>query len=174
MFAATTLLPNAFAPFPNAQFSGAANPDTSFVMYQRYRDLAMEMIDTNSPNLFYRVYENSEGSHNGEGLHEKFIYQGASILDISVGLLDFPWFAADANPLQEITQLQLQQLTNVEMLPLIAHRLRQIANFSATLPPYTRYYHYVGVDGVRALTISDEFNGIKMNIILTHVEDTGF
>jgi hypothetical protein len=170
MFTAT--VPNAFAPFPHAQFTATANPDTSFAMYQRYRDVAMELIDSNSPNLFYRVYENSRDSHNGEGLHEKFLYQGKAILDISVGLLDYPWFAADANPVQEITQLQLQQLANVETNPLIAHRLRQISNFSATLPPYTRYYHYTGPDGTRALTINDEFNGVKMNVILTHVEET--
>lgn len=167
----TATLPNVFTPFPNAQFSTRVNPETSFAMYSRYRDMAMTLIDTNSPEIFYRVYNNADNSHNGEGFHEKFIYRGQSVLDLSVGLLDFPWFAADGNPLNEITQLQLQQMTNVEVVPLIAHRLRQIANFAATLPPYTRYYHYLGADGVRALTISDEFNGIKLNCILSHTEE---
>lgn len=158
--------------FPRAQFSARANPETSFVMYTRYRDLAASLIDTNNPELIYRVYENAQDSYNGEGVHEKFIYRGQSVVDVSVGLLDYPWFAADGNPLNEITFVQLQQLANSETIPLIAHRLRAVANFAATLPPYTRYYHYMGTDGVRALTISDEFNGIKMNCILTHAEET--
>lgn len=157
--------------FPRAQFSARANPETSFVMYTRYRDLASSLINTNNPELIYRVYENDPGSYNGEGIHEKFVYRGQSVTDVSVGLLDYPWFAADGNPLNEITFVQLQQLANSETTPLIAHRLRMIANFAATLPPYTRYYHYVGSDGVRALTLSDEFNGIKMNCILTHTDE---
>lgn len=150
-----------------------ANPETSFAMYSRYRDTALALIDTNSPQLFYRVFENEPLSYNGEALHEKFIYQGKSILDISVGNPDFPWQAADANPLCEITQQQLHELALLETDPLIAHRLQILSNFSTTLlaPPFTRYYHYVGLDGTRALTISDEFNAVKMNIILTYKEE---
>lgn len=160
--------------FPNAQFSTRANPETSFTMYSRYRDVAMGLIDTNSQELFYRAFSNTPDSYNGEGMHEKFIYQGQSILDISVGLLDFPWFAADGNPLNEITLVQLQRLANTESNPLIAHRLHCLVSFSQTLPMHTRYYHYVGHDGVRALTISDEFNGIKMNCILSHMEEMAY
>lgn len=173
MFTATLQQPavNATTTFHRAQFSTRANPETSFVMYSRYRDVAMALINSNSLELIYRVYENALESYNGEGVHEKFIYRGQSVMDVSVGLLDYPWFAADGNPLNEITFVQLQQLANSETSPIVAHRLRQLANFAATLPPYTRYYHYTGIDGVRALTLNDEFNGIKMNCILTHVEN---
>ncbi len=160
--------------FPNAQFTARANPDTSFIVYSRYRELALALIDTNSQEIFYRVFHNAPESYNGEGLHEKFIYRGQSVLDISVGLLDFPWFAADGNPLNEITFAQLQQLANMEDNPLVGHRLHCIANFALTLPLHTRYYHYIGHDGVRAITICDEFNGIKMNCIITHCEDQHF
>ena len=76
--------------------------------------------------------------------------------------------------MNEITQVQLQLLANMEIDPTIAQRLRQIANFSAMLPPYTRYYHYAGMDGTRALTVSDEFNGVKFNCILSHAEEPLF
>ena len=167
MFTAT--FPNVVKPaspavsaFPHAQFTARAHPDTSFLVYSRYRELAMGLIDTNSQEIFYRAFENAPDSYNGEGIHEKFIYRGQSVLDISVGLLDFPWFAADGNPLNEITFAQIQQLANMEHDSLIAHRLHTIANFAMSLPLHTRYYHYVGPDGVRAITICDEFNGIKM------------
>jgi hypothetical protein len=157
--------------FPHAQFSARANPDTSFVMYSRYRELATSLIDTNSPEIFYRAFSNMPESFNGEGMHEKFIYRGQSVLDISVGLLDFPWYAGDSSPLNEITFTQLMQLANSEGNPLVAHRLHCISNFAHTLPLQTRYYHYVGHDGMQAITINDEFNGIKMNCIITHYED---
>jgi hypothetical protein len=131
----------------------------------------MGLIDTNSPEIFYRVFNNAVDSYNGEGIHEKFIYRGQSVLDVSVGSLDYPWFAADSNPLNEIQILQLQQLANNEASPLISWRLRAIANFAATLPPYTRYYHYSGLDGTRAITVVDEFNGVKLNCILTFTEE---
>lgn len=170
----TPLAQTTLKPFPSAQFTSVANPDTSFVMYSRYRELALHLINTENPEVFYRTYYNEKDSYNGEGVHEKFVYRGQAILDLSVGLLDFPWFAADGNPLNEITQVQLQNLANTEFSPQIALRLRQISNFAATLPPYTRYYHYTGLDGTRALTVCDEFNGIKLNCILTHTEESIF
>ena len=69
--------------FPNAQFTTRANPDTSFIVYSRFRELALALIDTNSQEIFYRVFHNAPESYNGEGLHEKFIYRGQSVLDIS-------------------------------------------------------------------------------------------
>jgi hypothetical protein len=176
MFTAT--LPTALTtslntPVAAPTLSLRANPETSYVTYQRYRDVAMSLIDTNSPNLFYRVYENEQNSYNGIGLHEKFLYQGQSILDISMGMLDFPWYAADGNPLNEISQEQLHEMAMVETDPLIADRLLTLSNFSLTLSPapFTRYYHYLGVDGTRALTVVDEFNAVKLNIILTFTEE---
>ena len=168
--ALTTSL-NTLPATPN--LSLRANPETSYVVYQRYRDVALSLIDTNSQELFYRVYENDQNSYNGIGLHEKFLYQGQSVLDISMGMLDFPWYAADGNPLNEISQEQLHDLAMVETDPLIADRLLALSNFSLTLAPapFTRYYHYVGADGVRALTMVDEFNAVKLNIILTFTEE---
>lgn len=167
------ITPTNLPSFPNAQFTNRVNPVSSFDMYASYRELAQELIDTNSAEIFYRVYHNAEGSFNGEGVHEKFIYRGQSVLDVSMGLLDYPWFAADGNPLNEITLQQLHQLANVETTPIVAWRLRQMANFANLLPTYTRYYHYVGQDGVRAVTLCDEFNSIKMNCIVSHVEEDG-
>lgn len=154
--------------FPRSQFTTIVNPQTSYLIYNRYRSLAMSLIDLDNPEIFYRMFDNELNSHNGEGIHEKFIYQGQSILDLSVGLLDFPWFAADINALNEITEQQLQQLANKEQSIIVAPRLRAIANFVALLPRYTRIYHYAGLDGVRSLTISDEFNGVKLNAILSY------
>ncbi len=173
----TATLPNVYNPFPqgqtfpNARFTGRANQETSMAMYLRYREMALGLIDTNSPEIFYRAFNNDPDSSNGEGLHEKFIYRGQSILDISVGMLDYPWFSADGNPTQEITQHQLQLLANAETVPVVAWRLRAIANFAANLPMYTRYYHYVGLDGVRAITIEDEFNAVKFACVLTFVSE---
>lgn len=150
--------------------TGIANPQTSLDTYTRFRDLGKELIDTNSPGIYYRAYYNDEGSHNGEGVHEKFIYEGKSVLDVSMGLLDFPWWAADANPLNEITRDQLVVMANTETNPLIQWRLNVIAHFANTLMPHVRYYHFE-CQGVRALTMCDEFNGVKLNVILTHTEE---
>lgn len=156
---------------PMPTFTGSANPQTSLETYTRFRDLGMELIDTNSSQIFYRVYQNDEGSCNGDGVHEKFIYHGQAVLDVSMGLLDFPWYAADGNPMNEITRDQLSLLANTELNPLVAWRLRVVCNFVSTLLPHVRYFHYTGPDGVRALTISDEFNGVKMNVIMSHTEE---
>lgn len=155
---------------PLSTLTGIANPQTSFETYTRFRDLGMELIDTNSQNIFYRVYHNEDHSHNGEGVHEKFIYNSQSVLDVSMGLLDFPWYAADANPMNEITRDQLIMMANTESNPLIAWRLNVIAHFAVTLLPHIRYYHYT-CGGVRAFTMTDEFNGVKLNVILTHTEE---
>ncbi len=154
--------------YPKSHFTSVVNPETSYLLYERYRVLALGLIDLDNPEIFYRTFYNEQDSYNGEGIHEKFIYQGQAILDLSVGLLDFPWFAADGNPYNEITALQLQQLANTEQSIIVAPRLRAMATFVALLPPYTRIYHYSGLDGVRSLTLNDEFNGVKLNCILSY------
>lgn len=153
-----------------------ANPETTFAKYQQFRNVIPELINTNSSELFYRSYENEPDSFNGDGLHEKFIHQGQSILDISMGQLDFPWHAADANPANEISQSQLQFMAANETDPLIVHRLQVLSNLASFLPPtpFTRYYHYQGMDGVRALTVCDDINSVKLNVILTYTEELVF
>lgn len=140
---------------------------TTDELFQNYRQMAYGLIDITNPELFYKVYENAPGSHNGYGVHEKIIHNGMSVIDVSFGRLDFPWSAADANQFNEISYEQLQVLANNELNSVVSPRLRAIATFAASLPPYTHYYHYVGRDGVRALTIDDELNAIKFNCILT-------
>lgn len=153
-----------------AQFTSHVNPQTSYLVYGQYRTLAMALVNVDSPEIFYKTYFNEQNSHNGDGVHEKYIYQGQAILDLSVGVIDFPWFAADANPFNEISNMQLQQMAANEMSLVVAPRLRAIADFMLLQPPFTRLYYYSGTDGVRSLTVSDEFNGVKMNVILTHGE----
>lgn len=155
---------------PLMNFTGFANPQSSFPEYKRYRELGLALIETNSSNIFYRVHHNEDPS-NGEGIHEKFIYNGKSVLDVSMGRLDYPWYAADGNHLNEITRDQLTLMANQELNPLVANRLRILSHFAATLLPHVRYFHYQGADGTRALTVSDEFNGVKLNCILTHTEE---
>lgn len=154
--------------FPKAQFTSQASPETSYLVYGQYRQLALSLINVDNPEIFYRTYYNAEKSYNGDGVHEKFIYQGQSILDLSVGLLDFPWHAADSNPINEITVAQLQQLAHSETSLIVSPRLNAIANFILHQPTFTRVYYYRGVDGTVAITINDEFNGVKMNCILTY------
>lgn len=153
-----------------AQFTSHVNPQTSYLVYGQYRELALSIVNVDSPDIFYKSYYNGIDSHNGDGVHEKFIYQGQSVLDLSVGMLDYPWFAADGNPFNEITSLQLHQLAQSEKSLVVLSRLQVLANFMLLQPTYTRLYYYSGVDGVKSLTVSDEFNGVKMNIILTYGE----
>lgn len=173
----TDTLPNALntlAPInSNTMLSVPTNPETTYDKYQQFRDVIPELINVNSSEIFYRAHENEEGSYNGEALHEKFIYQGQSIVDISMGQLDFPWHAADANPICEISTMDLQTLAMMESNPLIAHRLNALVNLSRLLlpTPFTRYYHYQGLDGVRAVTIVDVANSVKFNAIITHTEN---
>lgn len=140
-------------------------------LHQQYRVMATGLIDVTNPSVFYRLMQNDPNGYNGQGVHEKFIYNGMSVVDVSFGNLDYPWFAADANPSNEITLDQLQSLANMEHNPIVSPRLRAIANFAQQLPPYTRFYHYVGRDGIRAVTIEDQFNCIKFNCILTQCFD---
>lgn len=136
-------------------------------LYAKCRDLVFSLVDTTSPDIYYRVYENSQDSYNGFGLHEKLIQNGMSIVDISIGTLDYPWFAADANQLNEVSMIELQQLANRETDISVSPKLRAIANFVAKLPPYLKFYHYHGLDGTRAVTVEDVLNNIKFNVILT-------
>lgn len=140
---------------------------TAQELHQQYRVLATSLIDVTNPSVFYRLLQNDPNGYNGHGVHEKFIYNGMSVVDVSFGNLDYPWFAADANANNEITLDQLQSLANFEKNPIVSPRLRAIANFALQLPPYTRFYHYVGRDGIRAITIDDQFNCIKLNCIIT-------
>lgn len=137
-------------------------------LYQRFRVMAAGLTDLTHANIYYRVMYNDQDSFNGCGVHEKFIYNGMSIIDVSIGLLDFPWYAADANANNEISLYDLQLLANNELDPVVSPRLRAIAVFAEGLPMHVHYYHYVGRDGIRALTIEDPFNNIKFNCILTH------
>lgn len=167
----TDTLPNPTGLFNiNSLFAGQS-VTTTYDTYVRYRDVAMSLVNTNNPEIFYRMFPNVQGSINGEGIHESLLYNGRAIVDVSAGLLDFPWFAADAAQTNEISRDTLQQLIATETMPHVAWRLRQLAAFATLLPLYVRYYYYIGPDGVRALTIVDEFSSIKMNCILTHVED---
>lgn len=136
-------------------------------LHDSYRTTAFGLIDVSNPALFYRVHHNAADSFNGPGVHEKLIYNGMSVIDVSRGNLDFPWFTADANPMNEITCDDLQALANSEIDLVVSPRLRAIADFATTLPPYTRYYHYRGRDGVRCLVVEDSINLIKMSCVLT-------
>lgn len=155
------------------QFPGSIFGTTQFViqtpeeLHASYRTTAFGLIDVSNPSLFYRVHHNAEGSFNGQAVHEKLIYNGMSVIDVSRGNLDFPWFTADANPMNEISREALQVLANNEMDLVVSPRLRAIADFATTLPPYTRYYHYRGRDGVRCLVVDDPINLIKMSCVLT-------
>ena len=174
----TDTLPNALntlTPLSNAatNLSVPSNPETTFDKFQQFRDIVPELINTNSPDIFYRAHVNEDDSANGEGLHEKFIYQGQSVVDISMGQLDYPWHAADANPACEIGLFELQSLAVLETNPVIAHRLQTLVTLSQTLlpTPFTRYYHYQNSYGVRAITIVDVINSVKLNVVITHTEN---
>lgn len=154
--------------FTSAQFTSILNPATSYSVYDRYRSFAMTLLDTTDPELYYKPLYNAIDSFNGEGLHEKFVYHGRSILDVSIGLLDYPWYSADASPQNEITAEYLQMLANNARDLMVAPKLRAIANFVSQLPSYTRLYYYEGVDCVKAITVVDEFNGVKFAYQLSH------
>lgn len=154
--------------FPPTQFLTINNPVNTYTVYERYRAFAMALLDTTSPELYYRTTYNAPNSFNGEGVHEKFIFRGKSVLDLSMGNLDFPWFVADVYAFNEKSIDQLLAIANAEADLVVAPKLRSIVNFIYTLPPYTRVYYYEGMDGSKAITISDEFNGVKFNYDLTY------
>lgn len=142
----------------------------SMELYQKYRDMALSMINPTNPEINYIVKNNSDiPGASGYGLHEKFIHYGRSVIDLSVGELHFPWVAADADPRNEISATRLQQLANQETNPLTAGRLRKIANFASWLPSYTRIYYYKSADGsVKSVTLEDEMNQVKFNMIVSY------
>lgn len=152
---------------------GVSNQSTqsiSIELYQKYRDMALGMINPNNPEINYVVKNNTDNPGSaGYGLHEKFIHYGRSVIDLSVGELHFPWVAADADPANEISATRLQQLANQETNPLIAGRLRKIANFASWLPSYTRIYYYRSSDGgTKSVTLEDEMNQVKFNMIVSY------
>lgn len=148
----------------------ANNRSISLELYNQYRDMALTMINTNNPELNYIALDNSViPGCDTYGLHEKFIHYGRAVIDLSVGEPYYPWVAADADPANEITSSRLQQLANTESNPLIAGRIRKIANFVAWMPSYTRIYFYTSGDGnVKSITIEDEMNLVKFNMIVSY------
>lgn len=153
--------------------AGVINPIVSSItmeLYDQYRQLALSMININNPEICYSVENNSDivGAV-GYGIHERFIHYGRSVIDLSVGELHFPWEAADADGNNFVTVDKLQQIANTTTNPLVAGRIRKIANFVARMPAYTKCYYYHSRDGsVKAVTVEDEMNMVKFNMIVSY------
>lgn len=160
--------PNFGAFIPAPPVLNQSNYATAVELYNSYREIALALVDVRSPDINYKVYSNKiQTSTIGYGIHEKLIKNGRSIIDLSVGELDFPWTAADAIPGTTIEYTDLVILANMESDPIIAGRLRRLLAFVQALPPYTKLYHYVGVNGVRAITIKDPYNKVKFNMVIS-------
>ena len=152
---------------------GIVNPIVSSItieLYDQYRALALSMINPNNPELSYIVENNSDiPGAVGYGIHEKFVHYGCSVIDLSVGALHYPWVGADVDPNNYVTSDRLQQIANAETNPLIAGRIRKIANFTARMPVYTKCYYYRSHAGaVKAVTVEDEMNLVKFNMIVSY------
>ena len=170
MFTAyNTTTPQTNFGFNNAFDQPLTPSGISMELYNRYRDVFTGLVNSSNPELIYRAIGNSDDSFNGYGLHEKLIHNGRSVVDISVGVLDFPWSAADAYQGTEITLEMLEGIAMDEEVFYVASRLQSIVTLVRDLPPYTRIFYYVGRDGTRAVTIDDEFNLVKANAIVSYV-----
>lgn len=153
----------------NSAFNIPMTPSPiSMEIYNLCRDAILGLINTAGSGVAYRAIGNDENSFNGYGLHEKIIHCGRSVVDLSVGTLDFPWSAADAYPESEITLSALEEIAFDEENFYIANRLHTLIRLIQNLPPYTKVYYYVGRDGTRAVTIDDAFNLVKANIIVSY------
>lgn len=140
----------------------------SLDLYNQCRETILSLINTGDVNVVYRAIGNAENSFNGYGLHEKIIHGGRSVVDLSVGVLDFPWSAADAYPESEVSLDVLEGVAFDEDNFTIANRLHSIVRLVQNLPPYVRVYYYTSRDGTRAVTIEDEFNLVKANLIINY------
>lgn len=130
----------------------------------------MGLVDTTDPELIYRVYYNAPGSFNDEGMHEQYVRRGNSVLDLSVGVLDYPWLAADVNNSNETTAMQLMEYASVQHSMLVAYRIRSIAQFVTTLPLHTRVYYYSNNSGCVVITVCDDLNNIKFSHMLKNYD----
>lgn len=139
-------------------------------LYNQYRTFAMGLVDTTDPELFYKVYYNAVNSYNGDGMHEQYVRRGNSVLDLSVGPLDYPWIAADVNGSNETTVDRLMELAGLQHSMLVAYRIRLIAQFVSTLPLQTRIYYYSNNSGGVVITVSDEINCIKFSHMLNNYD----
>ena len=144
-----------------------SNCEVSMRLFNAYRNTAISVMPITQPDVYYKVYHNAPDSPNGTGIHEKFIHHGFVVVDVSVGVLDFPWVCADSSQQNEIMLGSLAAIANIERDPIIAGRLRQLAVFAQTLPVYTKFYYYRGEDGVRSLTVVDTSNEVKMNLLIS-------
>ena len=135
-------------------------------LYNQYRTFAMGLVDVTDPELFYKVQYNATDSYNEEGMHEQYVRRGSSVLDLSVGVLDYPWLAADVTNSNETTIERLMELATIQHSMLVAYRIRSIAQFVSTLPMHTRVYYYSNTSGGVVITVSDELNGIKFSHML--------
>lgn len=150
-------------------FSTVLTPSAvSMDLYNQCRETILGLINTSDPSVVYRAIGNAENSFNGYGLHEKIIHGGRSVVDLSVGVLDYPWSAADAYPDSEVSVDVLEGIAFEEDNFTIATRLHSIVRLVQNLPPYVHVYYYTGRDGTRAVTIDDEFNLVKANIIISY------
>lgn len=140
----------------------------SVALFDEYREAFTGLFAISEGGYYHHVRNNASDSLNGYGLHEKYIHNGRSVMDVSVGVLDFPWTAADANFRSEISLSYLEQLASEEEDDTTATRMYSIISFCAHLPPYTRIFYFSGSDGTKAITLVDDFNLIKANAIVSY------
>lgn len=147
-----------------------ASQSISIELYRKYREIALSLLPIGNPDLNYVVNSNDDiPGAIGYGIHEKFIHYGRSIIDLSVGDVHYPWVAADEDANNEISVSRLRELSESETNLMVATRLKVLANFAAWLPSYTRFYFYRSRDNsVKALTIEDEMNQVKFNMIVNY------
>lgn len=151
---------------PSSQFV----PNLTLELYQHYRALVHSLINTADPQISYLVSRNSDiPGAQGYGVHERFVHYGRSVVELSVGELHYPWVAADGYPNTGVTPAQLLALAEVEPNELIEYRLRTIAAFAMSQPAYVRCYYYCNANGtVKAVTVEDEMNMLKFNMLVSH------
>lgn len=138
-------------------------------VYQYYRAFLSTVINMNSPQLQMKKFICNNLFNSGlNGVHEKFIHFGRSVADLSIGELEYPWMAADADKHNEVSVMNFDRLAAGETNPIVAERMWMISHFVHSFPTAPRIYFYKGSEStVVSVTLVDELNKIKFNYMPT-------
>lgn len=142
-------------------------------LFNLYKSFLSTVVNTNSPHLMVNSILNENLYNTGKGgRHDQYIHHGRRIADLSMGELQYPWAAADADRKNECDLINFDRRAASMTDPIISQRLWAVASFVRTLQQQTgvvpRIYFYKNMDGsVVSVTLVDEINEIKFACLVS-------
>jgi hypothetical protein len=148
-------------------------PDTRTQLFSLYKSFLSTLINMSSPQLMMSTVTNNNLYNSGNsGIHEQYIHYGRRVADLSMGQLQHPWAAADADRKNEVTLEVFDRRAAGSTDLVVAQRLWAISQFIRTVQAQyavlPRIFFYKNDDAsVVSVTLMDEVNDIKFGYMPT-------